>query len=579
GSTPGTSASVVVPQVTVAGSEQPRIDQGPSTMTVVNQIADRKVTGTEPAQALLVPGVSQPPAVVAVNNSLTNNPASTSYQSLPTVSNTKPDPPPPPQAAPSSPSRARSFVEILKQNKPSAEDLAASIIRELGSPRRQNRKRKFPFDDAAEADQVPKDKGNGKGKEISDQGDTPIVVNAVAESSGDRTHAVRNEPPQVVSGAPPPVENVTEEGSTSLPEKTGPVDAALSGLPANSVGPSGTSLPEKLHSVETTTSVVLPGSTESSGDRPTGVAHATKPPDSTHQAAGSNSMPTPQDTSLPIPAENVSRENGPRPSDAGQPPIPQPTGPKQQELIPPSIEVEMEEPHSSEPATEQAQKDIAPDTTRLPPFIPVPPSTVRHPVPPSMHQRQNDIASTKPQISAPTPPSMIKQLQFLPPPSRNRMITPPIIAILPASDDNPPSPSLEPTGRGAESEVDELMDDADETPKPSTVAVKPDVPSQPQEARDAITVGEDQVRETPSVGLPVPRARVPPKREFWVEVPYRDDLFKKAKKPPQPGLKPAEVSVGSQSASRSPSLSAEGRISRASSRAASRVDGGSRSTS
>ncbi|KAG8975863.1 hypothetical protein FRB90_009396, partial [Tulasnella sp. 427] len=582
GSTLGTSASVVVPQVTVAGSGQPRIDQGPSTMTVVNQVPDRTVTGTEPAKALSVPGVSQPPAVVAINNSLTNNSASTSYQTLPTVSYTKPDPPPPPQAVPSSPSRPKSFVEVLKQNKPSAEDLAASIIRELGSPRRQNRKRKFPFDSAAETDQVPKDKGKGKEKEkeISDQGVTPLAVNAVAGSSGDRTHAVRTEAPQVVSEAPPPVENIVpEESSTSFSEKTRPADAVLSDIPPSPARPSGTSLPEKVQSVDTTTSVILPGPAESSGDRPTDVAHDTNPPDSTHEAAGSNSMPTPQDTSLPIPAEIVSRENGPQPSGAEQRRISQPTSPKQKELAPPSIEVEMEEPHSSEPATEKARKD---DTARLPPFIPVPPLTGRRPVPPSVHQTQNDIASAKPQVSAPTRPSMIKQLlstpihQFLPPPSRNRMITPPIIAILPASDDNPPSPSLEPAGRGAESEVDELMDDADEIPKSSTVAGKPDVPSQPQEVRDAIAVGEDQLRQTPQVGPPVPRGRVPPKREFWVEVPYREDLFKKAKKLPQPGLKPAEVSVGSQPASRSPSLSAAGRISRASSRAASRVDGGSR---
>ncbi|KAG8945408.1 hypothetical protein FRC00_010111, partial [Tulasnella sp. 408] len=70
----------------------------------------------------------------------------------------------PPQAGPSTPDRAMSFVEILRQNNPSAQDLADSIIRDLGSPRKNTRKRKFAPESDVETGPSSLEKGRRKSR-------------------------------------------------------------------------------------------------------------------------------------------------------------------------------------------------------------------------------------------------------------------------------------------------------------------------------------------------------------------------------------------------------------------------------
>ncbi|KAG8938327.1 hypothetical protein FRC00_000295, partial [Tulasnella sp. 408] len=224
---------------------------------------------------------------------------------------------------------------------------------------------------------------------------------------------------------------------------------------------------------------------------------------------------------------------------------------------------------SASPNPPQETSQQPPQLHQLEPRPPVQPTIAADQLLPSPQPPPKNTLNIIP--PTPTqPPTAAKQPnreRLIPPPiysilpSPDRPTPPPAIAVLPASDDIHFSPSPEPPSRGGDSEVDELMDDADENPTVEDAVAPVSAPTIRADAPPATNDTAANIAETTAM---LPRVRVRPKTEFWVEIPYRPDLLKKAKKGPPSGPKPKALSgiSGSRTTSRSASLSAEGRGSR-----------------
>lgn len=160
------------------------------------------------------------------------------------------------------------------------------------------------------------------------------------------------------------------------------------------------------------------------------------------------------------------------------------------------------------------------------------------------------------------------------------------------------------TINGAESEVDELMDDAEDgssAPVSQAVPVGPalqtapdapveqkvpsahveqaapnpplpeevsgNLPRTPQRGPETVNTGQEET------SAPAPLVRVAPKTEFWVEIPYRPDLIKKAKKQKVEGLLPVAPAAVRELRASSRSGTASRQSSRTPSRAEIQLDG------
>ncbi|KAG9050064.1 GLI zinc finger 1 [Tulasnella sp. UAMH 9824] len=457
---------------------------------------------------------------------MTSNLASSALNLLPPPASLSPSeravPPPeslsaPPQAGPSTPHRAMSFVEILRQNNPSAQDLADSIIRDLGSPRKNTRKRKFAPEGDVEAGPSSPEKGRRKSR--LDSSPAQARENSLNGPQKDGTDSMGDKSAAMV----------TALGSKPCPPapKPAPVQQAFLfnpylptvPTPSAKTSPGDVSVPIR---------VPVPLPTKPSADSDTSVHQTTTNPNAPTDVPASRSSLALRDTSQISTSPDSPQETSQQPPQmnplAPHPPV-QPTIPADQPL-----------PSPQPPPTNTL--NIIPPTPTQPPT-----------------------AAKQPNLERLIPPPIYSIL-----PSPNRPTPPPAIAVLPASDDIHFSPSPDPASRGVDSEVDELMDDADENPTVVDAVAPVSAPTIPADAPPATNDTAANVAETTTM---LPRVRVRPRTEFWVEIPYRPDLLKKARKGPASGPKPKARSgiSGSRTTSRSASSSAEGRGSRTPSQA------------
>ncbi|KIO29495.1 hypothetical protein M407DRAFT_6163 [Tulasnella calospora MUT 4182] len=501
--------------------EGPSPNQRPSLEPVPNQ-AVQQITNQTPSSNYkpVDAQLASIPTSSATNRLSAPASSSISQEAIPVVESL----PASLQAGPFTPNQAMSFVDILRQNNPSAQDLADSIIRELGSPRKNTRKRKFAPESDVETGQSSSEKGRQKSRLDGDPrqatGNPSASPRKDGSSMGDKSAPMASPP----KSQPPPLVLTLTPGREVLPS-----DSTLPMVPA----PLAETLPGNL---PVPTQVPGPVSTEPLADSSTSLHQTTANLNAPTDVSASESLRSslaPRATSQNFAPLNPSQE-----SDEQRP------QPNQPESHPPAQSVAL---------TAQSTPSRPPSTKNTPNIIP--PTPTQPPTP----AKQPDFKQLIPPEGHP----------FLPSPGRTRIITPPpIIAILPASDDTHFSPSLEPASRGGDSEVDELMDDADENPKVVDVVAPVTAPTIPA---DAPLATNDQAVEIAETTAMLPRVRVRPKTEFWVEIPYRPDLLKKARKGPPSGLRPETIS-SSRTTSRSVSLSAEARASRTPSRAGSQLN-------
>ncbi|KAG8904877.1 hypothetical protein FRC01_008572, partial [Tulasnella sp. 417] len=522
---PSTASDAAVSTTGGPARDGPSPDQRPRMEPRPNQTAQQiidLITASEytPVDAQIA---SIPPSS-ATRNLSPPGPSSTSQRAPPVESLSAP-----PEAGPSAPNRATSFVETLRQNNPSAQDLADSIIRELGSPRKNARKRKFAPESDVETGQSLQAKGRRK----------PRLSGGQAQAIEHPSAGPQQDNSDPMGDNPVPMASAPGSRPSPLVPTPAPVRQALPFNPYLPTVPTPLA-PTPLRDLAVPIKVPGSGPTKPSADSASSLHQITANLNAPTNVPASESLGSnlpPRGTSQNAASLNSSQEAGqqlPQPNQLEPRPPVQPTVPAHQSL--PSLQ-------SSATNT----PNIIPPTPSRPP-TPAKPPNFTHLIPPPVYSS-------------------------LPSPRRTHVTTPPpAIAVLPASDDRHLSPSVEPASRGGESEVDELMDDADEnlTVGEAVAPVSARTPS--ANALPAVNDNSAKATETTEMSSLV---RVRPRTEFWVEIPYRPDLLKKARKALPSGPKPKARSGISRSrtTSRSASLSADGRVSRTPSQAGSQPNG------
>ncbi|KAG8952634.1 hypothetical protein FRC04_003996 [Tulasnella sp. 424] len=505
---PSASSSAAIPPAAGSGNARPQPDQEP----VSNRAGPSK-----PNQNRVQLG--SVPASSAGDRPLPP-PSSTAQTLQPTASA-----PTPLQANPSTPKQTTSFVEILRQNNPSPQDLANSIIRALGSPRKNTRKRKFDTGSDVEIGQSSDEKGKQRPKLGPEPKHAKGNPSAGPPKGDSGLKASENIPMASAPGSGPlPLETQAIPTPTPVQAVFGPNPYLPAPTAPAKTSPGGAPVPKEALGPAPTATVVEPSATEAPIAAPLNAPASI----SAAESDGSGMVPTtPQRAAPPEPSQEAS----PKLPRMQQPEF----GPPVQSTLPAD-----RSPSSPQPPKQNTPNIIPPTPTQ--PAAVANPLNLKHLIPPSVH---------------PYPPSRGRAHKITPPPT---------IAVLPASDDTHFSPPLEPASGGGDSEVDELMDDADENPKALDVVVPDPTPTTAQ--KPPLPINEKAI-ETTEAAASSPRVRVRPRTEFWVEIPYRPDLLKKARKGPPVGPRLKDPPGGSSSriASRSASASVEGRPSRTPSQA------------
>ncbi|KAG8904838.1 hypothetical protein FRC01_008587, partial [Tulasnella sp. 417] len=514
---PSTASDAAVSTTGGPARDGPSPDQRPPMEPRPNQTAQQiidLITASEytPVDAQMAPSS-------ATRNLSPPRPLSTSQRAIPPVESLST----PPEAGPSAPNRATSFVETLRQNNPSAQDLADSIIRELGSPRKNARKRKFAPESDLETGQSSPTKGRRKSRLSGDQ--AQAIEHPSAGPQKDNSDSMGDNPV--------PMASAPGNWPSPLVPTPAPVREALPFNPYLPTVPTPLAQPP-LRDLAVPIKVPGAGPTKPSADSASSLNQTTSNLNApTNVPASESSGSSLRNTSQNTPSLNSSQEANqqlPQPNQLEPRPPAQPTVPANQSLL-----------------------SLQSSTTNTPNIIPPTPRQ-----PPTPAKRPNSTHLIPPPVYS-----------TLPSPRRMHITTPPpVIAVLPASDDRHLSPSLEPASRGGDSEVDELMDDADENPIVGDAVAPVSAPTPPADA--LLPANNDTAKATETTEMSS-LVRVRPRTEFWVEIPYRPDLLKKARKAPPSGLKPKARSGISRSrtTSRSASLSADGRVSRTPSQAGS----------